>query len=118
MMDPLDDQENLNKLDTMGMLNFLNRFPEDCSNAIMTAEQISFSKLKDLRNPKLLTEIEEQESRNRHDETYGLLFEITKRKRMFVVITYKTNDNKIYIVTAYPSTKRVEKLIKRPKIRG
>ena len=45
--------------------------------------------LKNLREPALLTHTEQQPSRGPHDETYGLLFELTKRRRMFVVITYK-----------------------------
>jgi glucose/mannose-6-phosphate isomerase len=48
MVDLLDDQDHLNKLDTMGMLNFLNRFPEDCSNARITAEQVLLTKVEDL----------------------------------------------------------------------
>ena len=73
--------------------------------------------MKNLLNPELLIDIEEQPSRRPHDKTYGLLFEISKRKKLFVVITYKTLENKIYLVTAYPSNKKVEKLIKKPKIR-
>ena len=74
--------------------------------------------LENLANPVKLRHIERQPSRRPHDETYGLLFDLTKRRRLFIVITYKSLENKIYIVTAFPSTKRLEKLIKKPRIRG
>lgn len=73
--------------------------------------------IKNLRNPELLVSIEKQPSRRPHDETYALVFELSKRKKLFVVITYKTLKKKIYIVTAYYSTKKLEKLIKRVKPR-
>ncbi|NOX71080.1 MAG: hypothetical protein GXO64_00050 [Candidatus Micrarchaeota archaeon] len=73
--------------------------------------------LKNLRNPDSLISVDEQPSRRPHDKTYGLVFEITKRKRLFVVVTYKTLKNKLYIVTAFTTTKKMEKLIKKPKIR-
>ena len=91
------------------------------NNVRFKIENVHGVKVKDiienLRKPYLLKGIEEQPSRGSHDKTYGLLFELTKRRRLFVVITYKTLENKIYIVTGYPSTKKMEKLIKRPKIR-
>lgn len=73
--------------------------------------------MKNLENPVLLKEVEEQQSRRSQDQTYGLLFEPTKRKKLFVVITSKRLEKKLYLVTAFPSTKKAEKLIKRPKIR-
>jgi len=85
-------------------------------------ENIHYIKISDvishLTNPIKLKHVETQPSRNPHDETYGLLFEITKRKRLFIVITYKSLENKIYIVTAFPTTKRIERIIKKPRIRG
>ncbi|MCD6496605.1 MAG: hypothetical protein J7K54_05010 [Candidatus Aenigmarchaeota archaeon] len=74
--------------------------------------------LENLENPKLLKSVEEQPSRRPHDKTYGLLFELTKRKILFVVITYKVLQNKIYLVTAFPSNKKIEKIIKKAKIRN
>lgn len=73
--------------------------------------------LENLKNPVLLEEIEEQPARRPHDKTYKLLFKVSKRKHLFVVITYKSKKNKIFIVTAFKSTKKIKKLIKKPKMR-
>ena len=73
--------------------------------------------IENMRNPCMLKHVEEQPSRKPHDETYSLVFELSKRRKLFVVITYKTLENKIYIVTAYQSTKKIEKLIRKPRIR-
>lgn len=73
--------------------------------------------LENLKNPFLLEEIEEQPARRSHDKTYKLLFKISKRKRLFIVVTFKFNKNKIFVVTALKSTKKIEKLIKKPKVK-
>ena len=70
-----------------------------------------------LQNPDGLICIEQQPSREAHDETYGLVFEKSRSRKLFVVITYKILKDIIFIVTAFYSSKKLEKLIKRPKIR-
>ncbi len=73
--------------------------------------------IRNLQNPDGLTCIEQQPSREPHDETYGLVFEKSRSRKLFVVITYKILKDTIFIVTAFYSSKKLEKLIKRPKIR-
>lgn len=73
--------------------------------------------LSSLQNPGSLICIEQQPSREPHDETYGLVFEKSRSRKLFIVITYKTLKDLIFIVTAFSTSKKLEKLIKRPKIR-
>ncbi|MBI4019696.1 MAG: hypothetical protein HY367_00060 [Candidatus Aenigmarchaeota archaeon] len=73
--------------------------------------------LQNLRNPDLLAGLSRQSSKKPHDETYGLLFELTKRKRLFIVITYKTLENKIYLVTAFKTTKKAKKMLMKNPLR-
>ena len=72
--------------------------------------------MRHLQNPDMMLDAEPQVSRNVHDETYALCFELSKRKTLFVVITYKTLENKIFIVTAFHSSKKLDKLIRKNKI--
>jgi len=73
--------------------------------------------MRNLQNPDSLICIEEQPSREPHDETYGLVFEKSKNRKLFIVITYKTLKDVIFIVTAFSTSKKLEKLIKNPKVR-
>ena len=64
--------------------------------------------------------VEVQESRRTHDETYGLYFypiapERTKRKKLKVVVTYKKLKRVLYIVTAHYITRKTEKLSEKAK---
>lgn len=69
-----------------------------------------------MRNPGNLVVVEQQPSRRAHDETYMLCFQKNKRKILIVVITYKRLKKKIYLVTAFGSTKKLTKLVKKPRI--
>lgn len=73
--------------------------------------------LENLQNPDNLVFMEQQPSRAPHDETYGLVFEKSKSRRLFIVVTYKALEKIIFIVTAYSTSKKLERLIKRQKIR-
>ncbi|MBI4154302.1 hypothetical protein HY501_03120 [Candidatus Woesearchaeota archaeon] len=72
---------------------------------------------RNLKQPDMLIGIEEQESRRPHESTYGLLFQKSKRRGLFVVITHKTLKKKTYIVTAFPTDKKLKRLIKGPRLR-
>lgn len=73
--------------------------------------------LENLRNPTSLKAVEQQPSRGKHDETYGLCFEISKRRKLFIVVTYKKLKKQIIIVTAFPSRRKVDRIIKRVELR-
>ena len=62
-----------------------------------------------LLNPKLLIEVEEQPPRRKGDKSYALIFDLTKRKKFFVLLTFKSTRKKVYIVTAYYTYKKTEK---------
>lgn len=70
-----------------------------------------------LAKPSNLAGVEKQEGRNPHDETYRLTFRLSNKYRLVVVITYKNLEKKIYIVTAFKSSKDIDKLIRIPKKR-
>lgn len=72
--------------------------------------------LRNLNNPESLIEAENQPTRRPLDETYKLVFSLSERKKLVMVITYKPVETKIYIVTAFHSTKKMDKLIKRHRI--
>jgi hypothetical protein len=71
--------------------------------------------LSNLRGPNSLVEVETQPSRRKHDETYKLYFEISKRKRLIVVITNKSLKRQVFVVTAFHTTKKMDKLVKKLK---
>lgn len=67
--------------------------------------------LSNLKNPDKLIHIQQQSSLKPHDDTYKLIFELSKRKKMIVIITYKSLKKIIFIVTSYYTTKKKDKFI-------
>ncbi|MBI2232921.1 MAG: hypothetical protein HYU56_03290 [Candidatus Aenigmarchaeota archaeon] len=72
------------------------------------------SKLLDLEH---LESVEEQPARHESQRTFQLIFKKSSKKRLFVVITENTESGTIFLVTAFETSKKLEKLIKRGKIR-
>lgn len=65
-----------------------------------------------LRNPENLLLVQEQEPLQPGSRTFRLIFKESESKKIVIVITEKP-DKEIFIVTAFPSTKKAEKLIKK-----
>jgi len=70
-----------------------------------------------LEKPKNLIGVEEQVARYKHDKTYKLCFKLSGRKKLIVIITYKKLKNRIYVVTAFITKKKMDRLIKLPKVK-
>ncbi len=70
-----------------------------------------------LCNPLNLTKVKTYPARSKHDESYRIYFEINKRKKLVVGITYKKLKNRINIITAFHTTRKTDKLIRKAKLR-
>jgi len=70
-----------------------------------------------LRNPSNLIAVQRQPARRPHNSSYKSCFRKTRRKTLVAVITYKAIRKEIYIITAFTSTKQINKLIKVQKIK-
>lgn len=79
----------------------------------LTAENV----LAHLKTPKNLLLVQGQEARRQSDRTFRLIFKESENKKIIVVVTEKVPEKEIYIVTAFPSTKKAEKLIRKQQIR-
>jgi uncharacterized DUF497 family protein len=72
--------------------------------------------VKHLLDQEALEASEEQESRNENERIFRLIFRLSSQKRLCVVITEKS-DGMIFVVTAFVSSKKLDKLIKTQTIR-
>ena len=70
-----------------------------------------------LCNPINLIKVKAYPARSKHDESYRIYFEINKRKKLVVGITYKKLKNRISIITAFHTTRKTDKLIRKAKLR-
>ncbi len=70
-----------------------------------------------LYNPVNLVKVKTYMARSKHDESYRIYFRINKRKKLVVGITYKKLKNRIYIITAYHTTRKTDRLIRKAKPR-
>lgn len=64
-----------------------------------------------------LENVEEQPSRHKNQKTFQLIFKKSSKGRLFVVITVNMDSDTIFLVTAFETNKKLEKLIKRGRIR-
>ena len=65
-----------------------------------------------LKNPENLIIVQEQEPLQTDSRTFRLIFKESESKKIVIVITEKP-DKEIFIVTAFPSTKKAEKLTRK-----
>jgi len=94
------------------------KFKAGIKNKIENVHNVPMSEvLENLNNPVNLIEIKNYPCRSKHDESYRVYFEITKRKKLVVGITHKKLKNKINIITAFHTTRKTDKLIRKAKLR-
>ena len=72
---------------------------------------------KHLSNPEDLESVEEQTARHEKQRTFQLIFKKSSKKRLVIVITENMDSDMLFIVTAFETSKKLEKLIKRGRIR-
>ncbi|MFH1126515.1 MAG: hypothetical protein ABIG84_04080 [archaeon] len=72
---------------------------------------------KKLDDPGNLVSVKTYPCRSKHDESYRIYFEISKRKKLVVGITYKKLLKRIHIITAFHTTKKTDKLIRKARPR-
>ena|SRR3989344_3090584 len=72
---------------------------------------------KHLSNPEDLESVEEQLARHEKQRTFQLIFKKSSKKRLVIVITENVDSGMLFIVTAFETSKKLEKLIKRGRIR-
>ena len=90
----------------------------DIKNKIENIHNVTMSEVLDnLDNPVNLIEIKNYPSRSKHDDSYRIYFELNKRKKLVVGITHKKLKNKINIITAFHTTRKTDKLIRKAKLR-
>lgn len=60
--------------------------------------------------------VEAQQSRNPNDKTFRLAFGESKDKTLVAVIRKRSIENDVFIVTAFSSSKKLEKLIRKHRV--
>mgnify|MGYP001588388102 CR=1 FL=1 len=49
--------------------------------------------------------------------TFGDTIKESKNKKIIIVVTEKPKEQEVYVITAFPSTKKAEKLIRKQPLR-
>ena len=94
------------------------KITEKTAYKIENVHDIKIEEVKNrLSNPKDLESVEEQPSRHESQRTFQLIFRKSSKKSLFVIITENKDSGTLFLVTAFETSKKLEKLIKRGRIR-
>lgn len=107
------------------IINLLKKYREDqikvtdqTRDKIENGHKISIKEVIDhISNPEGLEGFEEQEARREKQRTFMLVFKKSSQKKLCIVITENLGENMLFVVTAFESSKKLERLIKRGKMR-
>ncbi|HIG97254.1 MAG TPA: hypothetical protein HA230_02815 [Candidatus Aenigmarchaeota archaeon] len=70
-----------------------------------------------LLNPESMKGFEEQEARREHQRTFMLVFKKSSQKKLCIVVTENLDTDTLFVVTAFESSKRIDRLIKKGRMR-